>query len=57
MIIVMYILVGIATTIGAYMCYEIKVMSAITVGVHKCRSPLSHHHPGQPVHRLNTPSK
>ena len=36
-------------------CYEINV---VTVGVHKCgvASP-SHHHPGQSVHRLNSPSK
>ena len=30
---------------------------SVTVGVHKCRSPLPHHHPGQSVHRQNTPSK
>ena len=33
-------------------------INAITVGIHKCRPPLSHHqHNGQSLHRLNTPSK
>ena len=45
-----------------YVCvmYEVKFlcMYKVTVGVHKCNSPLSHHyHPGQSVHRQNTPSK
>ena len=36
----------------------IKVMYVVTVDVHKCGAPPSHHqHPGQSVHRLNTPSK
>ena len=30
---------------------------SITVDVHKCVVLLSQHHPGQPVRRLNTPSK
>ena len=34
--------------------YEINV---VTVGIHKCGASLSHHHPGQSVHKLNTPSK
>ena len=38
--------------------YEVKFlcMYNVTVGVHKCSSPLFHHHPVQSVHRLNTPS-
>ena len=32
---------------GSYVCYEIKVIYAVTVGVHKCGIPLSYHHPGQ----------
>ena len=35
----------------------IKVMYVVNVDVHKCGVPPSHHHPGQSVHRLNTPSK
>ena len=38
-------------------CYEIKGLYAVTVAVHKCEASLSLHHPGQSVHRLNTPSK
>ena len=34
--------------------YKINV---VTVGIHKCGASLSHHHPGQSVHKLNTPSK
>ena len=33
------------------------IMCAVTAGAHKCRVPLSHHHPSQSAHRLNTPSK
>ena len=33
------------------------IMCAVTVGAHKCRFPLSRHHPSQSAHRLNTPSK
>ena len=40
-----------------HVCYEIKVLRAVTVGVHKCGAPPSHHHLGQSVRRLNTPSK
>ena len=29
----------------------------VTVCVHNCEAPPSHHHPGQSVRRLNTPSK
>ena len=34
-----------------------KLYNPVTVGVHKCGAPLSHHHHGQSVHRLNIPSK
>ena len=41
--------------------YEVKFLCMYkvtsTVGVHKCNSPLPHHHhPGQSVHMQNTPS-
>ena len=39
------------------MCVPCMRSIKVTVGIHKCGSPPCHHHPGQFVHRLNTPSK
>ena len=40
-------------------CHEISLYlyTKVTVRVHNCEAPPSHHHPGQSVCRLNTPSK
>ena len=40
-----------------YIQFSIVLYMIITVDVHKCGVLLSQHHPGQPVHRLNTPLK
>ena len=42
---------------NCYVHSRVCVIKVMYVDVHKCGAPPSHHqHPGQSVHRLNTPS-